>query len=133
MTLVRINNLILDSDQTTYHFKLENSGEFERWTGVFEKFSHELMRGIENGLNSIDEMAEYNAGGSDNVASFHGSTATIHSNFDSIQEKANIVANALQMEISKMKDLIDASKGRIDAKSQWKGTGKILIQTSLLF
>jgi hypothetical protein len=123
-------NQLKDSDQNTLHFKVETEKEFERWTGLFEKFSHALMKaasdhgGLGKSANSDDML-----GGDKNSfnESFMGSKVSLNTNLELLHEKAAVITATLKNELGKMKELIDASKGRLDSKSQWKGRQWIAI------
>ena len=117
-----LESLTVDSDQTTYHFKVESEKEFERWTGLFEKFSHALMRTAADQMSSVDnDLADYSLNGSEMGHSFQASTTMPPINFEAIHDKSAIITKNLQSELQKLKELIEAAKGRVDSRSQWKG------------
>ena len=103
-----------DSDQETFHFKVENESEFERWIGLFEKFTDVLMKAG----TSHDQLADRQSEDSDLMRLKNLSTGD---STDSIHKRVSGMTTSLKTELMKLKDLIDASKGRIDTKSQWKG------------
>lgn len=102
---------------------METEAEFERWTGLFEKFSHALMKaansqgGLGQSASSEDLLGDKN--------SFHESAidsiGSLNNNLEHLHGKAAVITSTLKNELAKMKELIEASKGRLDSKSQWKG------------
>ena len=58
----------------------------------------------------------------DSDSLFHGhSSSGSFASDNGLQDKVVGITTILRKELSKMKELIDASKGRFDSKSQWKG------------
>ena len=106
LCLIKNNANMLDSDQNTLHFKVETEAEFERWTSLFEKFSHVLMKAASQsgGLPK--------AGITDDLLSDKNSfcdSLIANSNLENLHDGAALITSTLKNELMKMKDLIEAS------------------------
>ncbi len=105
----------IDTGAEIFHFKVGSRSDFRLWTAVIEKHAESKA-----GQRLADGAP--------------GSHLTINSNvateMDSDAKEMNVylarILSSLSGEIDRMRQLVEASRGRIDSKSSWKGMSILL-------
>jgi hypothetical protein len=101
----------IDTGAEIFHFKVGSRSDFRLWTAVIEKHAESKSSG--------QGLADGAPGSQMNI---NGNVAT---EMDSDAKEMNAylarILSSLSGEIERMRHLVEASRGRIDSKSSWKG------------
>jgi hypothetical protein len=105
----------IDSGQHLFHFKVTDPQDFQKWSQCIQNYADSSsvsvsLHGITSRLSLHDSQKLSLKASMD----MDMNNQEMHNYFKKMLE-------ALQQESSQMKQLIHASKGRIDSKSSWKG------------
>jgi hypothetical protein len=104
--------LDVDSGQDVFHFKFSEASDFRKWIAVVEKFvdskSGMALNAAQTSYSSTMEFTEK-------------STSGMEKDVTEMNNYLKRILDSLSEEIVRMKNLSEASKGRIDNKTSWKG------------